>query len=137
MRTLQPDFVKESTMPMAEPSSSGAAGFAAYKLAVALGLPAGIAAIVVMLWVQPKSAREWSLALICTVAGSLYGGAFAVRHFGLQDWGATFDGELALGGLRLLCGLPAWVIVRAAFLWTEKRKGKDIAELLADAKETL
>lgn len=122
---------------MAEPSSSGAAGFAAYKLAVALGLPAGIAAVVVMLWVQPKSPREWALALICTVAGSLYGGAFAVRHFRLQAWGDTFEGELALGGIRLLCGLPAWVIVRAAFLWIEKRKGKDIAELIADGKESL
>lgn len=122
---------------MAEPSSSAAGGFAAYKLAVALGLPAGIAAIVVMLWVQPKSPREWALALICTVAGSLYGGAFAVRHYGLQDWGDSFEGELALGGLRLLCGLPAWVIVRSVFLWIEKRKGKDIAELVTDAKESL
>lgn len=118
---------------MAEPTSSTAGGFALYKLAVAFGLPAGIAAVVVMLWVQPKSPREWALALICTVAGSLYGGAFAVRHFGLQSWGDTFEGELALGGLRLLCGLPAWVIVRAAFLWAEKRKGKDIIELLQDA----
>lgn len=120
---------------MAEPSSSGAAGFAAYKLALALGLPAGIAAVVVMLWVQPKSPREWALALICTVAGSLYGGAFAVRHFGLQDWGVTFEGELALGGIRLLCGLPAWVLVRASFLWWEKRKGKDIAEILNETKK--
>lgn len=123
---------------MPEPSSSaGAAGFAAYKLAVALGLPAGIAAVVVMLWVQPKSPREWALALICTVAGSLYGGAFAVRHFQLQEWGATFEGELALGGLRLVCGLPAWVIVRAAFLWVEKRKGKDLVELLKEGKDAL
>jgi hypothetical protein len=122
-------------MNMAEPSSSAAGGYAAYKLALALGLPAGIAAVVVMLWVQPKSPREWTLALICTIAGSLYGGAFAVRHFGLQDWGQTFEGELALGGVRLLCGLPAWVIIRAAFLWVEKRKGKDIMELLTDVKE--
>ena len=120
---------------MAEPSSSAAGGYAAYKLAIALGLPAGIASVVVMLWVQPKSPREWTLALICTIAGSLYGGAYSVRHFGLQDWGQTFEGELALGGIRLLCGLPAWVIIRAAFLWVEKRKGKDIVELLTDAKE--
>jgi hypothetical protein len=122
---------------MAEPSSSAAAGgYAAYKLIIALGLPAGVAALIVMLWVQPKSPREWALALICTLAGSLYGGAYAVRHFGLQDWGATFEGELALGGIRLLCGLPAWVLVRAAFLWAEKRKGKDIAELLTDVKDS-
>jgi hypothetical protein len=120
---------------MTEPSSTTVGSIALYKLAVAMGIPAGVAAVVVMLWVQPKSPREWALALICTVSGSLYGGAFAVRHFGLQDWSDTFEGEIALGGIRLLCGLPAWILVRAAFLWAEKRKGKDIAELVQDVTD--
>jgi len=120
---------------MAEPSSSAAGGYAAYKLAVTLGIPAGIAAVIVMSMTRPKGQKEWVLALVSTVASSVYGGAYAVRHYGLQDWGSTFDGELALGGLRLLCGLPAWVIVRACFLWAEKRRGKDIVEIIAEAKE--
>lgn len=122
---------------MAEPGSSAAGGIALYKMAVMLGIPAGVATIVVMLYVQPKSPREWALALICTVAGSIYGGAYAVQHFGLQSWGATFEGEMALGGVRLLCGLPAWVLVRAGFLWFEKRKGQDIGQLAAEFKKNL
>lgn len=124
-------------MPMAEPSSSGAAGFAAYKLAVAFGLPAGLAAIVVMLWVQPKSPREWAMALISTVVSSVCGGAAVVQHYGLASWGDSYTGLVALAGIIFACGLPGWVIVRAAFAWLEKRKDKDIAELITDAKESL
>ena len=124
-------------MPMAEPSSSGAAGFAAYKLAVAIGLPAGLAAIVVMLWVQPKSPREWAMALISTVVSSVCGGAAVVQHYGLTSWGDSYNGLVALAGIIFACGLPGWVIVRAAFAWLEKRKDKDIAELITDAKESL
>lgn len=118
---------------MTEPASSGAAGFAAYKLAVALGLPAGLAAIVVMLWIQPKSPREWAMALISTFVSSICGGAFVVQHLALQLWADTTLGLIALGGLIFACGLPGWVIVRAGFAWIEKRKGKDLAELLQDA----
>lgn len=124
-------------MPMAEPSSSGAAGFAAYKLAVAIGLPAGLAAIVVMLWVQPKSPREWAMALISTVVSSVCGGAAVVQYYGLTSWGESYTGLVALAGIIFACGLPGWVIVRAAFAWLEKRKGKDIVELITDAKGSL
>lgn len=119
---------------MAEPSSSGAAGFAAYKLAVAIGLPAGLAAIVVMLWVQPKSPREWAMALISTVVSSICGGAAVVQYYGLTSWGESYTGLVAQAGIIFACGLPGWVLVRAGFAWLEKRKGKDLAELYADAK---
>lgn len=124
-------------MPMADLSSSGEAGFAAYKLAAAIGLPAGLAAVVVMLWVQPKSPREWAMALISTVVSSLCGGAAVVQHYGLTSWGDTYTGLVALAGIIFACGLPGWVVVRAAFSWLEKRKNKDIAELLAEAKDVL
>lgn len=49
---------------MSEPTSSTAAGgYLLYKAALAFGIPAGLAAIVVMLWIQPKSKREWTMAL--------------------------------------------------------------------------
>jgi hypothetical protein len=122
---------------MAEPSSSAAAGgYAAYKLAVAFGLPAGLAAIVVMLAVQPQSKREWSLALISTVVSSLCGGAAVVQHYNLQSWGDNYIGLVAVAGIIFACGLPGWVIVRAAFAWIEKRKNKDIAELVTEVKES-
>jgi uncharacterized membrane protein YadS len=123
---------------MAEPSSSAAVGgYAAYKLAIALGLPAGLAAIVVMLWIQPKSKREWAMALICTLVSSVCGGSAVVQYLHLNEWASTQAGLMGLAGIIFAAGLPGWVLVRAAFAWFEKRKGKDIAELLIEVKEAV
>jgi hypothetical protein len=127
------------TKAMSEPaSSSAAAGFAAYKLAVAFGVPAGLAAIVVMLWVQPKSKREWAMALIVTVVSSLCGGAWVIEYFKLQHLAAGgLHGLMAMGGLIFACGMPGWVIVRGWFAWADKRKALDLAELVRDAREVI
>lgn len=121
-----------------EPTSSSVTSFAAYKLVIALGIPTTLATVIVMLLTQPKSTREWCVALISTVASSIYGGAFLVRYLGYHVGLAEGEGLFALGGLGglyLLCGLPAWIIIRAIFAWTETRKTKDIGELVKDAKE--
>lgn len=118
-------------------ASIGAGGYAAYKLAVAIGLPAGLVAILVMLWVQPKSSQEWGMALISTVVASVCGGAWAIRHFGLQHLASSGDivDLMAFGGIFFACGLPGWVIVRAAFAWADKRRGHALDELVRDAKD--
>jgi hypothetical protein len=121
-------------MSMAEPTSSSIGGFAAYKLAVAFGLPAGLVAVVVMLWIQPKSKREWAMALICTFVSSLGGGAAVIQHYGLNAWADNTIGLIGMGGVIFACGLPGWVIVRAVFAWAEKRKGKDLAELIQEVR---
>lgn len=118
---------------MSEPvSSSGAAGFAAYKLAIAYGLPAVLAAVLVMLLTHPKTRSEWAASLLSTVSASIYGGEVAVQYFGLQAWLEHEHGALLVGGIYLLCGLPAWVLVRAFYAWTEKRRNKDLQELAKD-----
>ena len=123
-----------------EPTSSSVTSFAAYKLAIAYGIPTVLATVIVMLLTQPKSTREWCVALISTVASSIYGGAFLVRYLGYHVWLAEGEslpagGLFVLGGLYLLCGLPAWILIRAIFAWTETRKTKDIGELVKDAKK--
>lgn len=125
---------------MPEPTSStAAAGFAGFKaIGGAAGMAAGgagLAAIVVMLMTQPRSAREWAVGLICTVMGSIGGGAALITYFGLQAWMDTPVGLVAVLGLVFASGLPAWSIVRAAFTWMEKRQGKDLGELIRDAKQ--
>ena len=122
---------QEST-EMAEPTSSGAAGFAAYKLALAYGVPAGLAGVLVMLLTHPKTRREWVASLLSTISASIYGGAVAIQYFGLQAWLDNERGALLVGGIYLLCGLPAWVVVRAFYAWTEKRRNKDLQELARD-----
>lgn len=118
-----------------EPTSSSVTSFAVYKLAIAYGIPTALATVIVMFLTQPKSTREWCVALISTVASSIYGGAFLVRYLGYHVWLAEGEGLFVLGGLYLLCGLPAWIIIRAIFAWTEARKTKDIGELVKDAKK--
>lgn len=122
---------------MPEPTSSSAAGgFAAYKLAVAFGIPAGLAAIVVMLWIQPKSPREWTMALICTVMSSVCGGALAIEYLKLQHLAAGgLSGLMAMAGVIFACGLPGWVIVRALFAWLDKRKNLGLPELIKEVKK--
>jgi hypothetical protein len=126
---------------MSEPASSAAGGFAAWKLAggaagIAAG-GAGFAAIIVMLMTPPRSPREWAVGLISTVIGSICGGAAVVQHFGLQSWLTTPVGTVALLGLVFACGLPAWSIVRWIFTWMIRREGKDLGEVIEDARKVL
>ncbi len=126
---------------MPEPGSgSAAAGVFGWKaVGGAAGIAAGgagLAALVVMLMTQPRHAREWAVGLICTVLGSICGGASVIMYFGLQARMDTPTGLMAVLGIVFACGLPGWTIVRAAFTWMEKRQGKDVGELLRDARDT-
>jgi hypothetical protein len=122
-------------LKMTEPTSSSAAGLAVWKIGIAYGVPAALAAVIVMVLTRPRDTREWILALTTTLSGSIYGGAFAIRYFGWQSWLADPNSAMVLGGVYLVCGLPGWVLVRAAFAWIEKRRHKDLGELYQDAKK--
>lgn len=126
---------------MSDPASSAAGAAFGWKLAggaagVAAG-GAGLAAIVVMLMQQPRSKREWAVGLISTVVGSIAGGAFVVQKFELQGWMNSYTGLVALLGLCFACGLPAWSIVRWSFTWMLRREGKDLGEVIEDARKVL
>lgn len=119
---------------MTEPASSAIGGVALAKLlAMVLGVPLAVA--VVMIMTCPRSRREWTVALISTVIASICGGAGIVQWFSLQAWSATFEGAAAIAGLHFVCGLPAWVIVRAWFIWSESRKGVGLPELAKEFRE--
>lgn len=126
---------------MSEPASSAAGGLFAWKaVGGAAGFAAGgagLATIIVMLMTQPRSPREWAVGLISTVLGSICGGAAVVQHFGLQAWLTSYVGLVALLGLCFACGLPAWALVRWTFTWIIARQGKDLGEVVADAKAML
>ncbi len=129
---------------MAEPASSsaaGAAGIAGWKAVggiagVAAG-GAGLAAIVVMLMTQPRSPREWAVGLICTVLGSIAGGAAVIQRFDMLAWTHSYIGLAGVLGLVFACGLPGWALVRALFTYLEKRKDKDLGELADDVRKQL
>jgi hypothetical protein len=119
---------------MSEPITSTAGGYALSKCIPILG-PV-LATIVVMCLATPQSKKEWTAALISTVALSLFGGSFLVSYFGLNHWAQDTIGLMAITGICFACGLPAWLVVRALFAWMAKQKDKDLAELAkAVAKE--
>lgn len=121
---------------MSEPVSSGLAGIGLVKIAGFL-FGATFAAIVVMAMTQPKSTREWVVALICTVIASICGGAFVVQWANLHAWAEVWEGSVALAGLHFVCGLPAWVFVRAWFAYAAKRQDMSLPDMIRELREAL
>lgn len=125
---------------MAEPASSaGAAGLAGWKLlggaAGVVAGGAGLASVVVMLMTPPRSPREWAVGLISTVVCSIAGGGWLLHWLGLADLATSGPAGLAtLFGLCFACGLPGWTLVRWIFKWLDKRRDKDLGEVIDEAR---
>ena len=119
---------------MTEPASTAVGGIALYKLG-AFGFFAFLAAILVMAMTLPKTVREFVVAMTCTVVSSVCGGAFLVRWLDIGNWVQDDIGMIALCGIIFVCGLPAWVIVRAWFAWSESRKDKALPEMVKEFRE--
>lgn len=125
---------------MSEPlSGAGAAiGWKALGGLAGMGaIGAGLATFVVMSMTRPKSDQEWRVALICTIVGSIGGGCALARYLGIQHWAQDPIGLMGLICVIFTCGLPAWALVRAFFLFLEKRKDADLAEIVKDVKGVL
>lgn len=124
-----------------EPTSSTTAvgSVLAWKLIGGLAgigaIGAGLAMIVVMCLLRPRTQKEWIVGIISTVVGSVCGGAAAIEYFNLQHWTNSMFGLVAMIGLVFACGLPAWAIVRWTFNYINKREGYDIAEVVAEARK--
>lgn len=121
---------------------TGGAAAAAKHTALVAGTGLTLAAIVVMSMTMPKNKGEFFVALISTVVSSLSGGAWVIQHFDLLSKVAlaTTEAELwiclaKLGGVFFVAGLPGWVVVRSAFVFTEARKSKGIDVLIRDTKK--
>ena len=119
---------------MIEPASNAVGGIALYKLG-AFGGFAFLAAILVMAMTLPKTVREFVVAMTSTVVSSVCGGAFLVRWLDIGNWVQDDIGMLAICGLIFVCGLPAWVIVRAWFAWSEARKNTALPEMVKEFRE--
>ena len=124
---------------VAAKSAGGAA-----MLGAGAGVAAGLSMLVVMLTKKPRTDQEWVVAIISTVVSSLCGGAVVILHFGLLRWVDQtlptldmFVGLIALIGVAFSCGLPGWAIVRWVFNWIIAREGKDIGEVIKDAKDLM
>lgn len=119
---------------MTEPASTAAGGYALGKLFGPAAF-AVLVVIVVMSMTMPKTSREWMVAMISTVVASLCGGAALIQWLGIAGWGATMDGQIALGGFHFAAGLPAWVTVRGWFAYTEASKGRSLLSMIKELRE--
>lgn len=136
------DRIKRMGVVMAEPTSSSAAGAAfGWKMiggmAGVAGIGGGLATLIVMLMTKPRDQREWVASLICTLLGSVFGGALVIKHFGLIEWATDMVGLVGLIGIVFACGLPGWTIVRSAFTWMERRKEKDLGEIVDEVRKQI
>jgi hypothetical protein len=128
---------------MSEPISGAAAAGAAVGwkalggLAGAAGIGAGVASYIVMTMTKPKDDKEFRVSMASTIAGSLLGGAAAIKYLGIEHWSKDILGLMGQGGVMLTCGLPAWLIIRALFHYIEKRKDAGIDELVADGAKAV
>ncbi|MGZ9027388.1 MAG: hypothetical protein ACXW2U_08960 [Telluria sp.] len=126
---------------MSEPISGTAAGVGIWKLIGGLAgvgaIGAGLAAVVVMCAMTPRSAKEWAIGIISTVMASLGGGAAVIQHYSLQSWAHSPFGLVAMMSLVFACGLPGWALVRWMFNFIERRKEADIGEVIRDARGML
>lgn len=93
-----------------------------------------LAVIVVMAITPPKSFSEFVVGLISTVVASLSGGSALISYLGMTKLADDPFGLATIGGVMFVCGLPGWLLVRAFFMWAQRRRHMDLAELLKDAK---
>lgn len=119
---------------MTEPASTAFGGIALYKLGVLGAGAATLVTIVVMAMTLPKTAREFVVAMICTVVSSIGGGAFVIRWFDLQHYAHDDIGVIALAAIIFVCGLPAWVVVRGWFVYAELSKNLSLPEMLRELR---
>lgn len=134
---------------MSEPASSAAGGLAAWKIGagiLGIGVVASGLGFMVLL---PRTPREAAMRALATMIGSALFGPFLVfavysqwpslfaagvtfaERAGLEPWFGLF---VAGAPLLALAGLPFWWVLGAAVLWFDKRKGKDLGELVVDAR---
>jgi hypothetical protein len=119
---------------MSEPGPLTAlGGIALYKLG-AFGFVAVLAAIVVMAMTLPKTVREFVVAMISTVVGSICGGAYVVSSLGIGHWVNDDFGMTAIAGIIFVCGLPAWLLVRALFVYADLRKSMSLLDMIKELR---
>lgn len=119
---------------MTEPATTAAGGLALYKLGVLGAFATVLVAIVVMAMTLPRTAREFVVAMISTIVASLGGGAFVIRWLEIGHWTNDDIGLVGLGAVVFVCGLPAWVSVRAWFAYTEASKGRSLLDLIREVR---
>jgi hypothetical protein len=140
---------------MAEPTTTTTGGAVVLFKYIALLLPVGATLIAFWLgvrFVPLRTGREWedviNRVIACFISAFVFG-TFALVLL-LNHFPKLFDGARSLamhaqfppeagfflftGCVMVVCSIPGPWIVAAVFLWLERRRGKDIAEIVNDVR---
>jgi hypothetical protein len=119
-------------MPGTEAAAGGAALIKTYGVHAIVGaVAAGLGFAV--LW--PKTKGEGISRITVSMGSSVMFGSTAVQWVFDHQWlPTTKPNEYMIVGV---VGLFAWWVLGAALRWFDKRKNKDIVEVLKDAKDAL
>lgn len=135
----------KANMPIETTTAAGGALIKIFGVPVLAGAAATAFAFL-FLW--PKTLKEAFLRLSCTIATSGIGGPFLV--IAVHSWWpslfesakavtALYGADPALGvlfvagPLLVVAGLPAWWVIGGLVRWLDRRKDKDLGELVQDA----
>lgn len=135
----------KATMPIETTTAAGGALIKIFGVPVLAGAAATAFAFL-FLW--PKTLKEAFLRLSCTIATSGIAGPFLVIAMH-SWWPSLFDSAKAVsalygadpalgvlfvaGPLLVVAGLPAWWVIGGLVRWLDRRKDKDLGELVQDA----
>ena len=90
-----------------------------------------VAAGFMILW--PQSKREAMVRIASTIGGSMLGGEALLQIvYNFLPWYPK--GQEAAMLIYVMTGLPAWWILGGFVLWFNKRKDKDLQEMVKDVK---
>lgn len=107
--------------------------------ATSFGIGGALATIVVMCVKRPRTAGEWAVALITTLAASFGGGAIVLIKFNLLREAQGVVDVFAIIGIVFVCGLPGWLAVRLFFnqLMKADAEGKGFVDVAKEIKGLL
>lgn len=140
----------KDNMPAIETTS--AAGGALIKIFGVPVLAGAAATALTFLFMWPRTRREAFIRFTCSICTSTILGPILV--VALHSWWPSLFasaaavaamngadptmGVLAVAGpLMVLAGLPAWWVLGGIVLWLERRRGKDIGEIVHDAADVV
>lgn len=134
-------------IPMSLETAGGAAAIKFFGMTVIVG---AAAAALGFMFMWPRTLREAFVRFVCAItcsfvfgpmlamgAHSWWPGLFtSARDFGTMYGGDPLAGLLiAAAPFMLVAALPAWWVLGGLVLWLDRRKGKDIGEMAADAAD--
>lgn len=140
----------KDNMPALETTTAG--GAALVKIFGVPVLAGAAATALVFLFMWPRTLREAFLRLTATIAASGIFGPFAVMALH-SWWPSLFDSAKSVtvlygadpglgvlfvaGPVMVLAGLPAWWLIGGVIRWLDRRRDKDIGEIVHDAAEVV